>query len=336
MMVLAGAVGLWSAFQIDWRAQLGSGFVDGETQIGLQAAFEGAVIHRTVSINLWSSFRYGFLSEAAVGAVVGRAGWLFSDEEYLATPDFDARLEKSLDRIAAAQNALAQHDIALILALVPDKARIVADKLRRPRPQVVEARYAQALAGLLSRGVHAVDLAQVLARLPQGAPAFLMRDTHWTPAGAHAVARVLAPEIREATQLRSAFEMRATGTIENSGDLLAFINAGPIGPWLGLAPLQVTQFKVFPKAGSIGLFDESPQIGTYLVGTSFSANEDWNFLGFLKLESETDILNMAQAGAGPFLPMEELLASDTLRKNAIRAVVWEVPERYLTLAEKQE
>ena len=68
-----------------------------------------------------------------------------------------------------------------------------------------------------------------------------------------------------------------------------------------------------------------------LVGTSYSANTNWNFEGFLKEYLETDVLNMADQGLGPLVVMDKYLENDAWKNSPPRLVIWEMPERYLLM-----
>src|SRR3546814_20392064 len=55
------------------------------------------------------------------------------------------------------------------------------------------------------------------------------------------------------------------------------------------------------------LFGDSATPRIALVGTSYSANPDWNFAGALKQQLGEDLTNDAHDGVGPFQPMDNYL-----------------------------
>ena len=69
-----------------------------------------------------------------------------------------------------------------------------------------------------------------------------------------------------------------------------------------------------------------------LVGTSYSADERWNFAGALRQALGSDLVNFAEDGRGPLLPMLKFLQSDDFKNAPPRLVIWEFPERYLPIA----
>jgi alginate O-acetyltransferase complex protein AlgJ len=67
------------------------------------------------------------------------------------------------------------------------------------------------------------------------------------------------------------------------------------------------------------------------VGTSYSANPHWNFLGALQQSLHSDVVNYAEDGHGPILPMLKYLQTDAFKNSAPQVVIWEFPERYLPM-----
>jgi alginate O-acetyltransferase complex protein AlgJ len=107
---------------------------------------------------------------------------------------------------------------------------------------------------------------------------------------------------------------------------------------LGLEPENVRIVKTIPaetEHGSGGendqstLFSDNTPIVT-LVGTSYSADPKWNFEGYLKEYLQTDVLNAAEQGLGPFETMKKYLQNESFLKTPPKLVIWEIPERYLT------
>ncbi|MBX9755308.1 MAG: alginate O-acetyltransferase, partial [Pseudomonadaceae bacterium] len=86
-----------------------------------------------------------------------------------------------------------------------------------------------------------------------------------------------------------------------------------------------------PAAGAGDLFSDS-QVPVALVGTSYSANPRWNFLGALRQALGSDVLNYAEDGHGPLLPMLKYLQSAGLKDSPPQLVIWEFPERYLPMS----
>jgi alginate O-acetyltransferase complex protein AlgJ len=161
---------------------------------------------------------------------------------------------------------------------------------------------------------------------------FLRTDTHWTPYGARVAAGAAAPavaaELQRAGSPRAAFLSEPEKPREHRGDLLRFIRLGPRLRRLG--PPADSIVPVAARAaggGEPGLFGELV-IPVVLVGTSYSAGPLWGFEDALKMALQADVLNVAEEGRGPFLPMRDLLEGTVLEDVGADLVIWEIPERY--------
>jgi len=262
---------------------------------------------------------------------------LFTLEEFERHADDAERLRRRVSEIEATRRELVDAGAQLAVVLVPSKARVYADRVpERWRALADHPRYELALRSLRERGGVAVDLREAL-RADRGDPTYFARDTHWTPAGARRAARALAAAVAEVTTGltgRERYELVEGAPLVVDGDLLAFVPVGEsLRRRLGLTPETATAFHAATaedEAGGLGLFDEIT-IPVALVGTSYSRDPRWAFEEALRVELGLDVLNVASAGEGPFDPMREYLRSDTISDLPPELVVWEIPERYLTL-----
>ena len=332
-------IGGISLVQTNTQSVMPDGFEDGATQLAFEDAFDEALIVRSTAIKGWNAVRYAVFSETLPGAVSGHDHWLFSDEEYQVVPANDQKLDDSLAIVVAQSQRLEAMGASVIVALLPDKARIATTKVKRQRPEAVAQRYDAAVASLQAAGLRVVDPRQALLDAQAEAPVFMERDTHWTPFGARVVAEAVAPLISDVTGQNTQFETVLAKTEEHIGDLITFADAGALNATIGLGPQEVAIFETTQAnsgAGdlSAGLFGDV-SIPVTLVGTSYSAIPTWNFAGFLMQASSTDLLNRSLEGQGPFAPMTVYL--DELDGGAAvpDVVVWEIPERYLTVDPEQ-
>jgi alginate O-acetyltransferase complex protein AlgJ len=69
--------------------------------------------------------------------------------------------------------------------------------------------------------------------------------------------------------------------------------------------------------------------GIALVGTSYSANRLWSFEPQLKQALGADLVNYAEEGHGPIAPMKGLIEKLEAGALDVKAVIWEMPIRYL-------
>jgi alginate O-acetyltransferase complex protein AlgJ len=93
--------------------------------------------------------------------------------------------------------------------------------------------------------------------------------------------------------------------------------------------LAITTTQSVKPTKSDDLFAEEQPLSQVLIGTSYSANEKWNFAGALKQYTGRDLLNLAEAGKGPFIPMRQWLQNDGDKQPGLQRVLWEIPVRYL-------
>lgn len=304
----------------------------GEWTTDLEQAFEEALPVYRPALHLWTALRYAVFGEGGRGLVVGEDGWLFTSEELEAAPTDGERVARAAAYIGAVRAELASRDAALLIALVPSKARIYEDRLGgHDLPGVVAARY-DAVRRLVD--VPAPDLRPALrAAREDGTAVFLRTDTHWTPAGARVAAETIAGPARtildERGVGRTRFETGGAGSVTHRGDLLRFLPLGPFAEALGPGSEPVTRYETVAAGGTGGGLFDDPSIPVTLVGTSYSAGELWNFGGALSRALEADVLTVAAEGEGPFAPMHEYLESDTIEDQPPELVIWEIPERYL-------
>lgn len=302
----------------------------GEVARRFESHYDAVFPIRTLGTNLWAAIQYTLFDEGRPGVVVGTDGWLYTQEEFRGWPDGDARVEAHLDTIAEVDRLLSRRGSALIVALLPAKARIYPEHRadRMPAP-VHKDLYARVRRGLLDRGITAPDLFTALARCKSGEPVFLRTDTHWTPAGARCAAADIAATVQRSGRMsrqQQVYRTEAGALREHAGDLLRFL---PLSPYFSslLPPAdQVVEMRT-QSAAANDLLADTPAPDVALVGTSYSADPLWNFVGFLQAGLGEDVLNLADPGRGPFAPMLDYLRDQTAPLP--RLVIWEIPERYL-------
>ncbi|BBN52921.1 hypothetical protein TRE132_10460 [Pseudomonas chlororaphis subsp. aurantiaca] len=128
------------------------------------------------------------------------------------------------------------------------------------------------------------------------------------------------------------FVTEAEQTVVHKGDLRLFLPLDPLFENLMPAkePLQkrVTRAADDQPAADDALFADN-EVPVALVGTSYSANPNWNFVGALKQALHSDVVSYAEDGHGPVLPMLSYLKSDAFKNSPPQVLIWEFPERYL-------
>lgn len=310
-------------------------FWDGQWAEAYQQAFDGASPLLAPSRTVWGLLDLLVFGQGRPGVLVGRDGWLYSSEEFDVSPQPDAALDTWAAVVVETRDRLAGQGIELVVALVPSKASLVPDHAPAPLPAAAARRYDGTLARLEDAGVTVVDLRPPLREADAEGDVYLRTDTHWTPHGAAAAAGAIAWAVRDRATLpdaaETAFATEVLGHEPLLGDLTAFLDLGPFAGTVGPEPDMLERRRTVNLAPGTDPFAEV-SLPVTLVGTSYSADERWNLAGALREALGVDLLEAAVTGAGALEPMRRYLGSDAFTNAPPEVVVWEIPERYLTLA----
>lgn len=341
MMALTGVLSLWAGARAVMPELPAFGFEDsikGKATRAFEDKFAQAAPAYDLSRTLWGTVDYLLFHEGRDGVIVGNDGWLYSSEEFSWPKNADETVRRNLEYVAAAQAQLSQKNIPLLVAVVPAKARVKGEYLGRFRlPEGRGALYDRIVSDLSAKGMTVVDLRGVMTATPDS---FLRTDTHWTPDGAKAAAEKIAESLKGLAAARgvpfgtAAFSSSVDQADQvHSGDLLRYVPMGRFAE-RGPAPDRFSQYKTESAGTNEGggdLFGDAV-IPYTLVGTSYSADERWNFAGFLKQSIGADVLNAADPGQGPFATMKAYLESKAFLDTPPQFIIWEMPERYFPIS----
>ncbi|MFP7753610.1 alginate O-acetyltransferase [Thermodesulfobacteriota bacterium B35] len=322
-----------ASFSVPSRARI----MDGVVSHVFEQYYDRSFPARTLGTNVWAAIAYVLFAEGRPGVVVGRQGWLYTDEEFRTYPQADSRIGVNLETIARVADLLGRRHIRLVMAVVPAKARIYPEYVAGRRPAPVQVRmYDRLLAMLRRAAIPAPDLRVALSAGRTGGQVFFRTDTHWTPYGAEVAAHALAEVIRRNRLLPPGRQQYVTERLaprSHAGDLLAYL---PLDPWCSFllppADILVERKTRHRSDDADDLLLAGPQpVAVALVGTSYSADPRWNFAGALRRELRRDLVNYAEKGEGPVEPMLRYLRSDDFADMPPALVLWEFPERYLPM-----
>lgn len=333
VLLLALALGSLPA-ALSFSAASQTSVIDGNLASSFEKHYDKGFVLKDFGTNAWAALEYGLFDEGRPGVVVGRQDWLFTDEEF--KPAVSAsQLDDNWRLIAGVQQELQRRGIDLQLVLLPAKARLYPEYLAEQQPVLQQqALYAQARQRMQALGLPGPDLLAALQAAKGREAVFLRTDTHWTPHGAAAVAQAVAEHLRRSGQWQGgelSYSTQVKGRETHKGDLLSYL---PLEPYFAemQPPAEELEQRSTELSSEVGgdLFgDSTPQLA--LVGTSYSANAKWNFLGALRQSLGSDLYNYAENGHGPLVPMLRLLAKGEAETAGLRLVLWEVPERYLMM-----
>ena len=307
-------------------------FREGRTTGELQRLIDRNLPAREQLIAAANSARYLLTRGGGEKVRVGKDGWLFLTDELRFHPGGDAHLQARAALLGAAARELDRQGTKLIVALVPDKARIHADKLAGGAyPRYLATRYPDALAAMRNNGVTVVDLLAPLAGGSKRETVYYRSDTHWNQAGARLAAQAIAAAVRQAGIRieQTAFTTVAAGApAERAGDLIRLMGLDNMPNALRPPPdveSPATTRQASADAGG-GLFGDAG-MPVVLTGTSYSLRA--NFHGYLQQALSAKVLNTAKDGGGFLTAASEYLSNDAFRSDKPKVLIWELPERFL-------
>lgn len=342
---------------------------DGTQVSIIEDGFTKALPLRNWAVSHWSSWRYALYGEGLPGVIISHAPaltraytaessplhrdprdtWLYSDESWYLHPDGAEDLLESIPKISSQLNELG---IELLVVPLPSKPMLRWDDDLPSYPEALYRGYENFLAYLDDISVSRVDVLASLggaddinfnqSELRSIADGYFQRtDTHWSPQGARRTAEIIAHSgtfqdlsaIQGSFPTAGLFESKVVETQAYRGDLFEFLpsQGGCFGPFYRPMPAEeeVNIWEtVRTQALSAGLFGD-PHIDVALVGTSYSAQQTWNFPGFLREALQRDLIVFAAEGEGPLDPMLEALDSGKLQSYGVKILIWEIPIRYV-------
>lgn len=309
-------------------------FTEGRTTHKLEKQMDQHLPAREQLIGFANSLRYLLLRGGGSDVVVGRGDWLFLTEEIRYDPPKQRPEQTRIELLAAARKALQAQGVNLLVALVPDKARMYSGQMPLGRyPRYNEQRYAAALDGLRRRGVPVADLRPALTAGGAGGITYYRTDTHWNQHGAALAAAAIARIVLAdgPCEPATAFVTTQGKLAERPGDLIRMMGLEHVPnafrPRPDLEAPATTVARPGGEDAGLGLFGDNG-VPVVLTGTSFSMRG--NFAGALQQALSCKVLNSAQDGGGFLTATTQYLKDDAFRTSKPKWLVWEVPERFLT------
>jgi len=263
----------------------------------------------------------------------GKQDWLYLIEELRPWPDAEAAMQTRADTVQRVAADLQGKGIDLLVALVPDKARIESETMDGPHSAQANAREAAFLALLRARGVHVVNLAETFMAQADRPALYYRTDTHWSQIGAAVAAHAIAGAVTTAIDRSHVFKTTADAAeTDGVGDLLRLMSLDAIPDSLPIKlrpPIDRQHLEhtidTTPPAAAGGLLDDGPSIEVALVGSSYSVNA--NFAGRLQEALGALAGNFAEAGGGFAGSARHYFASKAYQETPPKLVIWEIPER---------
>ena len=340
---------LFLALSAVWQARGGAEAANAQTAFNgewaalYEKTFDKTLYFHEASKVFWGVLNYTLFNEGREGVIIGDDGWLFTSEEFTFPRNADQNIKNNLDYIQQVHTLFQKQDIELVIALLPAKARLYKEYLGpHTFPKDIQPVYHDIRKTLQGHNIFVSDIFSVMKKKKKDTELFLHTDTHWTPAGAELAARHIADEVdnnlADMNLPATNYESQLDKTLDHEGDLLRYIPLGALQDDIGPAKDSLITLKtekipsdnVEQSLSADSLFGNQV-IPVTLVGTSYSANPFWNFDGFLKEALGTELLNAADEGMGPFETMEKYLKDGAFKENPPQLVIWEIPERYVSV-----
>ncbi|MFI8479836.1 alginate O-acetyltransferase [Pseudomonas sp. NPDC078700] len=322
---------------IDYKQPKTYSVLDGNLAKSFEDHYDKELPMKDIGTNVWAALDFVLFNEGRQGVKIGADGWLYSDEEFKPDPTGPHNLSDNLNTIEGVRNELAKHNIKLVMAIVPAKARLYPEHIGNNRASPIHADLYQQFHKAMDRDeIIAPDLLTALESAKSQGQVFLRTDTHWTPMGADIAAKRLSAAVAHNFVLPGEPQKYVTSVDKTEpyhGDLTRFIPLDPLFETLMPRPDDLQKRNTAAASqteGADALFAEN-NISVALVGTSYSANPNWNFEGALREHLQHDLGNYAEDGRGPVLPMLKYLQSDDFKNTPPQVVIWEFPERYLPM-----
>lgn len=281
-----------------------------------------------------NSLRYKLEHGGGEQVRLGKDDWIYLTDEVRYYPHPEANQAVRIELLAKTSQALAVQGVKLLVALVPDKARIYPQHLSEGHlPGFTQARYAQAVAALRSKGVITADLTPLMSTKASQEQVYYRTDTHWNSAGAQAAAQAIAAELKQAAVPldETVFSTQPSGpTAERAGDLIKLMGLSEVSNFWRPRPDQeapVTTTQTSQDADGGGLLGDVAAVPVVLVGTSYSLRG--NFHGYLQQALSAKVLNTARDGGGFLQAATDYFKDDAFKSSQPKVVIWELPERFL-------
>ncbi len=305
-------------------------FREGRSTGALEKQLDQRLPARSALVDAANSLRYLLTGSGGEQVRPGKDGWLFLTEEFRYDADGRANLKVRAELLGAAARSLQRQGVKLIVAVVPDKARVYSNKLSSTRyPEYNRSRYADAVNAFEQQGVTTVNLLQPLVRAAAQGEVYYRTDTHWNQNGAEVAAQAVAAAIKQLGLVleETSFSSRKGSPVERPGDLIRLMGLGENFRMLGLLPdTEAPVVTEQSSAQSAGLFGDSA-VPVVVTGTSYSLRA--NFVGYLQQAVSSKVLNAAKDGGGFLQATTSYLKDDAFRSSKPKVLVWEVPERFL-------
>ncbi len=281
-----------------------------------------------------AALRYRVLGDLGPQVREGCPGWLFYADGLQPAPSVaettpvNEAMREHVATLHRYVDALRRDGIALVVATVPDKARVETQALcgLRQDPRMT-ARWQAWRQALAQAGVVQVDL---LGSLTAARPAFYRTDVHWNGRGAQAAANAVAaaaqPFLGAPGDTRFTVE-HESGVHARVGDLLRLAGLANVPDSWRPAP-DIEMPETIRPVASGGLLDDTPPAQVLLAGSSFSRRS--GFADRLGRALGREVWNVSEDDGRFDRALAAIWAKRASWPSSVRVVIWEMSEDALS------
>lgn len=286
---------------------------------------------------------YAAQNKLSIPVSIGKEGWFFRANEL--KEQFEI-LPQTADYLKRLSDAFASQGSKLILMPIPLRSAAAGKYIRKDQPyqhsfNLARSRqsFQEYLRQISAIGIPVVDMFRrvdnVDEKTQQGF--FLRRDVHWSPYGSMLAAESAAAALSALPDYKTikpiAFETKFIGMLDKkelfASELQEYCD--DILPPEKIPAYATTQKLVAEEAsadeGESALFGdedvESTQDLVVLLGSSFSAEQDFNFAGFLAEKTKMEVANFAISAGQLFNAIVSYASLPKKDRLSPRFVIWE-------------
>lgn len=268
----------------------------------------------------------------------GYDGWFFRDNDL--RMDFSISPE-TLGYFKRLDQALQKKGISLVMLPLLSRA-MMADKmvnLKDPWQEnynvsIAQSSYQDFVKALQDGGVDTISLAPLFKTYQSADPYKynFKHDIHWKPEGARLVAEETASYLMKYSGYSDLEKVNTVthkgNEVGRSGTMMDEIQRLCVGN-IGAEPFEIYAGERVTDKSEDALFgDAGGKVPVAMVGTSFSAVEEFNFANFLEENSKVAIANFSIAGGEIFTSLLSYLSSPFFHQNKPPVLLWETQAVY--------
>lgn len=268
----------------------------------------------------------------------GYDGWFFRENDL--KMDFSIS-PQSLAYLKRIQENLKNQNIEFIFVSLLTRALMASDMVNKDDPwqesynvNLAKKSYQEFIRELEEVNITTVNLDAVFSKIENSKidEFNFKRDIHWKPMGADLVAQKVAEKLKKINSYDSLTKVNTVlekhTQIARSGTITEELQK------LCTTKIEAEIFDIY-KSKTIIEKNENALFGSdtettpvALLGTSFSAQDNFSFPAYLQSYSGLDIANFAIPGGGMFTSILSYLSSPYFHENKPPAIIWEIQSVY--------